>query len=127
MCQIIQINNILLLGVFMGNNFNSKLGLRIRELRISKGIKQGELADLLNMERSNLTRIESGKQRPNDDNLIKLSEIFGVDIKDIFDFEHTIKNQSQLKKEISNNLDDLSVQELNYINKTITNIKQLRK
>lgn len=115
MCQIMQINNILLLGVFMGNNFNSKLGLRIRELRISKGIKQGELADLLNMERSNLTRIESGKQRPNDDNLIKLSEIFGVEIKDIFDFEHTIKNQSQLKKEISNNLDDLSVQELNYI------------
>lgn len=111
----------------MGNNFNTKLGLRIRELRISKGIKQGELADLLNMERSNLTRIEGGKQRPNDDNLIKLSEIFGVEIKDIFDFEHSIKNQSQLKKEISNNLDDLSVQELNYINKTITNIKQLRK
>ena len=41
----------------MENNFNKKLGLRIRELRLAKGIKQSELADMLDMERSNLTRI----------------------------------------------------------------------
>ena len=50
----------------METNFNKKLGTRIREIRIARHIKQGELADMLNMERSNLTRIESGKQRPND-------------------------------------------------------------
>lgn len=110
----------------MGNNFNKKLGLRIRELRLTKGIKQGELADMLNMERSNLTRIESGKQRPNDDNLIKLAEIFEVEIKDIFDFEHTTKTVNQLKKDITHNIQNLNTKELNYINKMISSVKQLR-
>ena len=72
----------------MSNDFNKKLGLRIRELRLAKKIKQGEFADLLSMERSNFTRIESGKQRPNDDNLDKIANILGVEIKDLFDFEH---------------------------------------
>ena len=30
---------------------------------------------MLNMERSNLTRSENGKQRPNDDNLKKIAQI----------------------------------------------------
>lgn len=111
----------------MENNFNKKLGLRIRELRLAKGIKQSELADMLDMERSNLTRIESGKQRPNDDNLIKLANIFEVEIKDIFDFEHTVKTQTQLLNEITKNLKSLTNDELIYITKTIENIKLLRK
>lgn len=111
----------------MENNFNKKLGLRIRELRLAKGIKQSELADMLDMERSNLTRIESGKQRPNDDNLIKLANIFEVEIKDIFDFEHTVKTQSQLLSDITRNLKSFSIDELIYITKTIENVKLLRK
>ena len=111
----------------MGNNFNKKLGLRIRELRLAKGIKQSELADMLDMERSNLTRIESGKQRPNDDNLIKLANIFEVEIKDIFDFEHTVKTQAQLLSDITKNLKSFSIDELIYITKTIENVKLLRK
>lgn len=111
----------------MENNFNKKLGLRIRELRLAKGIKQSELADMLDMERSNLTRIESGKQRPNDDNLIKLANIFEVEIKDIFDFEHTVKTQNQLLSDITKNLKKCSIDELIYINKTIENLKLLNK
>lgn len=110
----------------MQNNFNKKLGLRIRELRLAKNIKQGELADILNMERSNLTRIESGKQRPNDDNIIKLAKIFGVEIKDLYDFEHTIKTINEVKQSIITNLDGLSKKELNYIAKVIKDIKYLR-
>ena len=87
----------------MSNDFNKKLGLRIRELRLAKKIKQGEFADLLNMERSNFTRIESGKQRPNDENLYKIAKILGVEIKDLFDFEHK-KPDKELISEIVNKL-----------------------
>ncbi len=83
----------------MSKDFNKKLGLRIRELRISKNLKQGEMADILNMERSNFTKIESGKQRPNDENLYKISKILDVEIKDLFDFEHQ-KPQTDLLNEI---------------------------
>jgi len=87
----------------MANDFNKKLGLRIRELRLAKKIKQGEFADLLNMERSNFTRIESGKQRPNDKNLYKIANILGVEIKDLFDFEHQ-KSDNDLISEIVDKL-----------------------
>ena len=109
----------------MKNDFNIKLGLRIRELRIAKGLTQSELADLLEMERSNLTRIEGGKQAPNYENLIKLSSILNVEIKDIFEFEHTIKTVKQLKTEIIKQLDKLSTKELNYINKSIKELQFL--
>ena len=87
----------------MTSDFNKKLGLRIRELRLAKKIKQGEFADLLNMERSNFTRIESGKQRPNDENLYKIANILGVEIKDLFDFEHQ-KSDKDLISEIVDKL-----------------------
>lgn len=110
----------------MDKNFNTKLGLRIRELRVIKGLKQGKLADLLDMERSNFTRIEGGKQHPKYSNLIKLAQILGVNIKDIFDFEDTIKNEKQLKEEIIQKLENLSLEELKYINRNIDEIKLLR-
>ena len=87
----------------MSNDFNKKLGLRIRELRLARKIKQGEFADLLSMERSNFTRIESGKQRPNDENLNKIASILNVEVKDLFDFEHQ-KSDLDLIKEIIDKL-----------------------
>ena len=44
----------------MKTGINKKLGARIRELRIANNHTQSDLADLLNMDRSNLTRIETG-------------------------------------------------------------------
>ena len=90
----------------MSENFNKKLGLRIREIRLSKKIKQSELADKLNMERSNFTRIESGKQCPNNDNLEKIAEILGVEIKDLFDFNH--------KKPVENLIDEIIIKLKNH-------------
>ncbi len=90
----------------MINDFNKKLGLRIRELRLARKIKQGQFADLLNMERSNFTRIESGKQRPNDENLYKIASILNVEIKDLFDFEHNKPNKdlmSEIIAKLNNN------------------------
>ena len=82
----------------MSEVFNKKLGLRIKELRLAKNLKQGQVADMLNMERSNFTRIESGKQRPNDENLLKIAQILDVEIKDLFDFEHTKGNQDLISE-----------------------------
>lgn len=101
------------------------LGLRIRELRIAKGYKQGEFADLLDMERSNLTRIENGKQKPNDENLIKIAKILDVELKDLFDFGH-IKSNETLKINIIENLNTLNDKELQYIYKMVNGIKGLK-
>lgn len=104
---------------------SKKLGSRIRELRISKKITQSDLADSLGMERSNLTRIENGKQRPNDENLAKIAGILGVEIKDLFDFSH-IKSKDELIDEITDVLYLLSENELMFCHKTIMNLKQMK-
>ena len=101
-----------------------KLGQRIRELRLEKGLKQGELADLLCMERSNLTRIENGKQRPNDENLIKLSKIFKIEIKEFFDFSH-IQTRQALLKDINSELKTLSDSQIRFVYRSIRNLKQI--
>ena len=108
----------------MEYNFNEKLGQRIRELRIANKLKQSQLADILEMERTNLTRIECGNQRLNDEILIKLAKILNVQIKDLFYFEHQLP-QNELKKQIKMDIEKLSYKELQYLHKTIQNLKQL--
>lgn len=109
----------------MKSKLSTKLGLRIKELRTAKNIKQCELADMLNMERSNLTRIENGKQRPTDENLEKIANILNVEIKELFDYNH-IQTKQELINSIQSMLNNLEEKELQYIYKTIENVKQLR-
>jgi len=116
---------ILLIGEIMNTQLSKKLGLRIRELRIAKGYKQAVLADLLNMERSNLTRIENGKQRPNDENIVKLAQILNVEVKDLFDFDH-FDEKSVLISKITNFINDAEAPDLEFIYKTITNLESYK-
>ena len=109
----------------METSLNKKLGQRIRELRISKGIKQGQIADMLDMERSNFTRIESGKQAPTDKNLEKIAAILGVYLKDLYDFEH-IKTREELISLIAKMLPVLSDKELRFCYKSLENLLQMR-
>ena len=109
----------------MEYNFNEKLGQKIRELRMANNLKQSQLADMLEMERTNLTRIEGGNQRPNDENLVKIAKILNVQLKDLFDFEHILPRK-ELMQQIVSEIDGLSDKELQYLNKTIQNLKLLR-
>lgn len=109
----------------METALSKKIGARIREIRISQGLKQGELADMLEMERSNFTRIESGKQIPNDKNLEKIAQVLNVSLKDLYDFDH-LKSDKDLKTQIKKEVETLSSKELQCIYKIIKNIKLLR-
>lgn len=104
---------------------SKKVGKRIKEIREGLNIKQFELAEMLEMEPSNLTRIESGYQFPKEENLSKIALMLGVNEKDLFDFGH-IKSKDKLIKSINKMLDDLSQKEVEYIYKSIINILQMR-
>ncbi len=53
-------------------------GERIQQLRIQLGYTQEEFAKALNIDRSNLSRIESGRRGCSLDLLVQLSNICGV-------------------------------------------------
>lgn len=56
---------------------------RIKEFRISLGLKQSELANLIGIRQNTLSTWETGRYEPDLDALAKMSELFGRSIDDI--------------------------------------------
>lgn len=52
----------------------------IKELRKSKSIKQSELADILNVNRTAVAKWETGKNKPSADTLEEIADYFNVSI-----------------------------------------------
>ena len=88
-------------------------GAYIQNLRIQKGYTQGQMAKALNMDRSYLSRIESGAKGCSVDLFIQLSEFFHVSIDSLIlgmEQDDVLKHGSkvQLKKEIAELIDRLT-------------------
>ena len=90
---------------------SKKVGKRIRELREKAGFKQFELAEILEMEPTNLSKIENGVFIPREEKLYKIASALNVEIKDLFDIEHIDTNENIIKK-IHDNLKLLDNKEL---------------
>jgi len=60
---------------------------RIKELRKLTGMSQQRLADLMGVVRPTISQIENGERKIYTDELIKLSEIFGVSVGSLLDLE----------------------------------------
>ena len=66
------------------NEFLASLGARIKELRLNKDISQKDLAMECDFEKSNMSRIESGKTNVTVLTLYKISNALETEIKDFF-------------------------------------------
>lgn len=64
-----------------------KVGQKIKQARESKGLTQQELAYLCNMEKSNISRIESGRTNLTLKSLNSISKFLSISIKELVDFE----------------------------------------
>ncbi len=91
---------------------SKKLGKRIKELRERKKLTQLVFAEMVNMESSNISKIERGIQIPKEESLIKIAKALNVTVKDLFDYEHFENKQELIKKiiEILNDSDEKTVQ-----------------
>ena len=64
-------------------DFQIALGNRIRQLREEKNISQTELANLCDIERSNMNRIEAGNTNPTAFMLYKVAQNLGITLSEI--------------------------------------------
>jgi len=64
-----------------------KIGTRIREIRLQKGLSQIELANLCDAELSTINRIELGKSSPSITLLFIIAKILNVTPADVLNFE----------------------------------------
>ena len=62
----------------------TNLGLRIRKIRQEKGISQASLSFSCDMEKSNVSRIESGKTNPTYLILYRISKALGLSLSELF-------------------------------------------
>lgn len=90
------------------------LGKRIKELRKNKGLTQEKLAELIDIETSSLSGIESGRHFPSLPTLERIATQLNVEIKMLFDYNH-LKPIDEIKQEIIKNIDNLSEEKLNFI------------
>lgn len=85
-------NMIRLCLFFVQSMFNEEeylvaLGLRIKKIRTEKKMSQQKCASICNFEKSNMSRIESGKTNPTILTLRKISQALGVRVCDLIEIE----------------------------------------
>ncbi len=66
--------------------FLKKLGSKISALRRKNGLSQSDLGALINMEKSNLSAIENGRQNASSLTLKKIADAIQCEVKQFFDY-----------------------------------------
>lgn len=77
------------------------LGRRIKEIRKSRGLTQEQLSEMIDIETSSLSGIESGRFYPSLHVLEKIAQVFEVELIEFFKFS-TVNFPENLDKEILN-------------------------
>ena len=88
------------------------LGVRIKEIRKTRGLSQEQLSGKIDIDPKHLSRIESGRSFPSLDTLEKLANTLQVEVKDFFEFAHEAKNTRELKTMISDLLKEVNDEQL---------------
>jgi len=70
-----------------------RLGQRIKKLREDKGITQQQIAHELDTEKSNISRLESGRVNPKFSTLINVAKQLGIKITELVDIDNTETNE----------------------------------
>ena len=64
-----------------------KLAARIKQLRVAKGLTQQEFAALMDYEKSNMSRMESGNVNLRVTTLYKVAKVLGITVQELLDFK----------------------------------------
>lgn len=109
------------------NNISQQLGSQIRNIRISLGISQEELAFKSGISAAHLGQIERGVKAPTITTISKIASALNITLPILFSFDitNTPNNKDKLNK-INAYLSNLSEDELNDILKIIKAIMNLK-
>lgn len=103
-----------------------KLGARIQEIRKSKKLTQENLAEMIDMDKPNLSNIECGKKFMTAETLEKIIVALDVQPNELFTFEH-MESDDILKQEIIENINILQKKDLQFIHKIINSLLEYKK
>ena len=81
-------------------------GRRLRSLREAQSLTQQELGEKADLSFKYLGAIERGEENPSLKVISKLATALGVELRDLFEFEHEDTSPAQLKKKLNGLLKD---------------------
>ena len=99
-------------------NIKKDFGLRIKELRVKKGITQYQLAEMTNIDPKHISHIETGGSFPKADLIEKLATALDVDYTEFFKTNH-LQTREQILNQLENILNSMSDENLKQIYKVI--------
>ena len=78
-------------------------GIKVQMLRKSHGLSQETLANILNINRNNLSRIETGKSEPNLSIIRDISKYFNVDVASLIGInKENVSSKDKIKMILDN-------------------------
>ncbi len=80
------------------DEIKKKLGKKIQELRKARKLTQEKLAELIGIETTNFSKIETGRNYPTSENLKKIATVLEVQPVELFSFNDL--NDAQMLEEI---------------------------
>src|SRR5690625_3068554 len=92
------------------------IGIKIKEFREKRGMRQDGLADLLGTTKQTVSRYERGERQANQDILFQLSDIFNVSIDDFFPTKEKRNNELDRALRMT---EDLDMEDMDFLNKLI--------
>lgn len=97
-----------------------KIGSFLKELRLEKGLTQGQLAERINVSNRSVSRWETGNTLPDISILIELAEFYEADIKEIIDGERkSEKTNNEIKETLVKIADYTDIEKNSIIKKTV--------
>lgn len=66
-------------------DIRARIGIRVKELRDARKLSQDSLAYSINMSRSYLAEVETGKRNVSIQNIVRITEGLDVSVKEFFD------------------------------------------
>lgn len=66
-------------------DIRARIGIRVKELRDARKLSQDSLAYSINMSRSYLAEVETGKRNVSIQNIVRITEGLDISVKEFFD------------------------------------------
>lgn len=104
------------------SSIKQKFGKRLKELRKSRGYTQEEIAEMVNIEPPNISKIECGMHFPQPEKIEKFASALGVSVSDLFEYEHFNKKQDLINFIVAE-LNNFEIKKLELAYKFIYNLK----
>ncbi len=101
-------------------------GQRLRAIRETRNIKQVDLANLIDIEPTNLSKIEKGIHFPKDETINKITQALNIDISELFNFNH-VKSKNELLQRIKKSLSNAKIEDLEFFYRVLVSYNESKK